>query len=292
MRPRSRPFLRLATPAKILLHRWTFAVLLFVSAGLIVLARTDAPALDSSRAWIIDAFAPVLEAMSRPVAAIAALSGEVSELLAMREQNTRLRNENALLLRWQTLATNLQAENRSLRELLNYPPDATKRHVAARVVADVGGVYVRSILVNAGTLDGVTKGRAVVSGEAVIGRVAEVGRRSARVLLMTDLNSRIPVVIQSSRYHAILAGDNSSRPKLLYLPEAAEVLPGDVVVTSSEGAAFPPGLPVGAVASVAGNEVRVRAFADWDRLEYVRILDSSLAAGPLPSKGRDDGARR
>ncbi len=93
------------------------------------------------------------------------------------------------------------------------------------------------------------------------------------MLLITDINSRIPVVVEATRERAVLAGDNSSRPRLVFLPNDAEVAPGDRIVTSGHGGVFPPGLPVGAVASTGEEGIRVQPFADWDRMEYLRLAD-------------------
>ena len=120
------------------------------------------------------------------------------------------------------------------------------------------------------------KGDAAVTGEGLVGRVAEVGERSARVLLLTDINSRIPVVIERSRDQGILAGDNSDNPRLLYLSHGSQLVPGDRVVTSAAGGAFPPGLPVGIVKSTDTGGAVVELFVDWDHMEYLRLLDYHL----------------
>ncbi|MFQ5958820.1 MAG: rod shape-determining protein MreC, partial [Alphaproteobacteria bacterium] len=102
------------------------------------------------------------------------------------------------------------------------------------------------------------------------------------ILLLTDLNARIPVVIESTRVPAILAGDNTDRPRLTFLPVNARVSPGDRIVTSGQGGMLPPGLPVGLVAVVEDNIALVQLFVDWHTLEYVRVLDYTLP-GVLPS---------
>jgi len=135
---------------------------------------------------------------------------------------------------------------------------------------------VHSLLVVAGARDGVAKGQAVITGEGLVGRVVEAGERSARVLLITDINSRIPVVVQRTGDRALLAGDNSPYPRLLYLSPDAVVLVGDQVVTSGHGGVFIPGLPVGRVRAVTDDAVEVEPYVDWDRIEYVRLLDYEL----------------
>jgi len=127
----------------------------------------------------------------------------------------------------------------------------------------------------------------------LIGRIAEVGEVSSRALLITDLNSRIPVLVEQTRDRAILAGDNSDQPRLLYLPPNLALATGARIVTSGDGGAFPPGLPIGTVAATGDGGVRVRPFANWSRVEYVRIIDYGLKGilGPLdpmpqPARGK------
>jgi len=172
---------------------------------------------------------------------------------------------------------------------LKFAPEQAVTFVAARVVADNGGAFVRSVLVAAGARDGVRKGDAAATGEGLVGRVAEVGERSARVLLLTDINSRIPVVIERSRDQGILAGDNSDNPRLLYLPHGAQLLAGDRVVTSAAGGAFPPGLPVGVVKSVDNGNAVVELFVDWDHMEFLRLLDYRLSGVLQGASGEPAG---
>jgi rod shape-determining protein MreC len=144
------------------------------------------------------------------------------------------------------------------------------------VIADTGGAFAHSLVLNAGSRAGVGKGQAVVTGEGMVGRIAAVGERSAWVLLITDLNSRIPVTIAPAGIRAILAGNNSDRPRLVHLPPGVAISPGDRVVTSGHGGAFPPGLPVGIVAAVSEAGIDVRPFMDRSRIEYVRVVDFGL----------------
>jgi rod shape-determining protein MreC len=178
--------------------------------------------------------------------------------------------------------------------MLNFVPERGASFTAARVIGDSGGVFVRSVLINAGKADRIEKGDAVVNGEGLIGRVAEAGRRSGRVLLISDLNSRIPVVAEKSRIRAILAGDNSPSPKLAFLSPNARLDVGDRIVTSGHGGVFPAGLPVGRIASVADGVIRVEPFADFHRLEYVRIITEypgEVAGQIIPSMARPSRKR-
>jgi rod shape-determining protein MreC len=115
--------------------------------------------------------------------------------------------------------------------------------------------------------------------------VSEVGSRAARILLITDLNSRVPVIVEGSRQRAVLAGDNSEHPSLRYLEAGAAIRIGDRIVTSGQGGVFPPGLPVGVVAVFNGELARVELFVELSRVDYLRLVDYGLAdalPSPLP----------
>jgi len=127
-----------------------------------------------------------------------------------------------------------------------------------------------------GSRHGARSGQVVVAGEGLVGRLTEVGARSSRVLLLTDINSRVSVVMEESRARAILVGNNRNRPDLAFLKSQTGVSPGDRIVTSGIAGAFPPGLPVGVVASVDEGHIRVELFIEESRLELVRILDYGL----------------
>lgn len=287
MRLRGGSALRLAS-AKAWLHRFTFVLLFGASLALMVLGKSESPIVERARLTVSDAVTPIMDGLSRPLASVRQGYDNAREFLDLREENAMLREQQARLLQWQTVARQLEAENRALRDLLKFAPDRAASFVTARVVADNGGTFVRSVLVAAGSRDGLRKGDAAVTGEGLVGRVAEVGERSARVLLLTDINSRIPVVIERSRDQGILAGDNSDNPRLLYLSHGSQLVPGDRVVTSAAGGAFPPGLPVGIVKSTDTGGAVVELFVDWDHMEYLRLLDYRLS-GVLQNGPAGDG---
>ncbi len=267
---------RFATPIKAWAQRFAFLLLIGVTLVLMMAGRADIVAVERARMAVADAVAPLLDAASRPVATVANLLREGQELAALRAQNSALRAENARLHHWQVVARRLEAENAALAELLNMAPEPHTRYATGRVIADSGGPFMRSVLVNAGTGMGVRKGQAALAEEGLAGRVAEVGGGSARVLLITDINSRIPVVVESSRYRGILAGDNTEQPQLVFLPKEASVEEGERIVTSGHGGVFPPGLPVGRVAGSGEDAIRVAPFADWNRMEYLRLVDYGM----------------
>jgi rod shape-determining protein MreC len=266
-------------------QRVSLPLLVFASATMIVLGKADQILFESLRASVTDTAAPALDVLSRPVAALGHLVDRARDFVAVYQDNARLVEENERLLSWQQAALGLASENARLRELLKLTPEPPATSITARVIANSGGAYVRSLMVYAGHDNGVARGQAAMTGEGLVGRVSEVGSRAARVLLVTDLNSRVPVIVEGPQQRALLAGDNSERPCLRYLDAGAGIKIGDRVVTSGQGGVFPPGLPVGVVASVDGEAPRVEPYVEISRVEYLRIVDYGLANGlpnPVP----------
>ncbi len=263
-------------PIKSIIQRFAYGFLIIAAFAVMMLGKADTVLLEKIRTNVTDAVTPVLAVLSRPASTISSLADKGQEIVDLREENARLREENARLLQWQSVARRLDVENTELRNISRFNPAGALTYVTARVIADAGGAFAHSLVLSAGRNQGVRKGQAVVTGDGLVGRIASVGRHSSRVLLVTDLNSRIPVVIESSRVRAILAGDNVERPRLIHLPPGASPSPGDRVVTSGHGGAFPWGLPIGTVASVSDEGITVQLFTDRERLEYVRAVDFGL----------------
>jgi rod shape-determining protein MreC len=267
---------RIATPLKAWAQRFAVFLLIGATFSLMLLGKVDTVVVERARIAVLDAVAPILDAASRPVATINRTFDDAQELAKLREQNAALRTETERLAGWYHEAQRLAEENRSLRGLLNLAPEPERHLVTARVVGDQGGTYVRSVLVAAGARDGLEKNQAALTGAGLAGRVAEVGYRAARILLITDINSRIPVIVGQARDRAVLAGDNTEHPELLYLAPGVSISPGDRVTTSGHGGIFPPGLPVGIVVAVTEQGVRVRPFVDWAHMEFLRLVDYEL----------------
>ena len=277
--------IRLSPPRRAALQRVSLLLLVLLSAMMIILGKADQVMFESLRVSVTDAAAPALDLLSRPLAALGHLTDRARDFVTVYQDNRSLAAENERLLNWQQAALKLASENARLRELLKLTPEPTTTFVTARVIANSGGAYVRSLMVHAGSENGVERGQAAVTGEGLVGRVTEVGSRAARVLLVTDLNSRVPVIVEGAQHRALLTGDNSERPCLRYLDARAGVEVGDRVVTSGQGGVFPPGLPVGVVASLDGEAPRVEPYVDLSRVEYLRIVDYRLSDGlpkPVP----------
>ena len=273
--------IRLSPQVRAGIQRSTLPALILLSGAMLVAGKTDQTMFDTLRTGLSDAAAPVLDVLSRPLGAAEAAVDRVRGLVAVYQENRRLEEDNQRLLQWQQVAIKLNAENRQLQGLLKVVPDRAVSYVTARVIAHSGGAYVRTVMVNAGGDGGLARGQAAITGDGLVGRLTEVGSRAARVLLITDLNSRIPVKLEGSHTSAVLAGDNSERPRLLYVGTPETVKIGDRVVTSGEGGVFPPDLPVGMVSAVGPSGPRVEPYVELSQIGYLMVVDYGLS-GALP----------
>ncbi len=277
---------------KALLHRFAILALIGVAATLMILERANIETIQKSRTLVVDTVAPILYVLGQPADVIAKTVQTVREMTDLRAENQRLRAENTLLLRQQTMASRLEKENRQLAVQMNVVPPPDVAFLTARVVADTGGAFFHSLLINAGEREGVRKGQAAMINETLVGRVIEVGMHSARVLLLTDLNSRISVEVQNRPVRAILTGDNDEFPHLSYVTGNPDLKTGDLVVTATRNLAFPPGIPVGTVLVEANGSLRVTPLYRRHEIDFITLVDyglaGALAEGAPPSKTGDD----
>lgn len=273
--------LRLSVQTRQALARLTLPVLIAASFGLMLLGKADAVLAERARMALADALVPIYAALAQPLANVRSAVTEVQDLWSLRAENARLRAENARLRRWQSIALALDAQNRELKANLHWIPQAAPSFVTAPVVADAGGEYAKAVLLALGPHHNVHPGEIALDATGLVGRVVEVGNRTARVLLITDINSRIPVVLEDSHAHAILAGTNGPYPKLIYYPDSSPPREGERVVTSAEANVFPPNLPVGTVRHTAAGVPEVVPDAHLKRLEMVRLFKYRLT-GILP----------
>jgi rod shape-determining protein MreC len=272
---------RLALPLKALADRFAFGGLVILSIALLVIGKANVHLLEGISTSVGDALVPTLGTLMQPIDASRRLVEGVGQLIALRAENARLREQNLRLLEWQSAARQLSLQNAALRQLLNMRTDPDRpTAVAGRVVADAGGPFVHTVLIDVGAADGVDRGMAAVNERGLLGRVIEVGRHSARVLLLTDFNSRIPVMVEPSRDQAILAGNNTRRPSLVFLPLNPRLAVGNRVVTSGRDGVLPPGLELGTVAAIDAAGVSVEPLVDFARLEYVRLLEYAMVLPP------------
>ncbi len=247
-------------------------ILLLGLFGLFVLWRIDSPRVEKFRALVIDTFVPSFEWMLRPMTSVVKLAKDYQSYEKLLEQNKELRRELQQMKSWREAALQLEQENARLLDLNQLRVDSKLTHVSGIVVADSGSPFRQSVLLNIGSRDGIQDGWAAMDGLGLVGRISGVGSSTSRVILLTDNASQIPVLIQPSGQRAILVGDNSYAPPVEFIENVDLVRPGDRIVTSGRGGVLPTGLLIGTLALDPNNRLRARLAADYERLEFLKVL--------------------
>ena len=274
------------------IRRILVGLLVVFLMALFLLWRVDSPRVERFRAAVVDRVVPSFDWALLPITKAAAMIDDYQSYTRIYEQNQELRRELQQMKAWKEAALQLEQKNARLLDLNQVRLDPKLTHVTGVVLADSGSPFRQSVLLNVGERDGIRDGWATMDGIGLVGRIAGVGPKTSRVILLTDSNSRIPVTVQPSGQKALLSGDNSSLPPLDFLEDQDQVRPGDRVVTSGDGGVFPADLLVGQVALGSDKRLRVLLSADYGRLEFLRVLRShdlapitdpgGIVAGSLP----------
>lgn len=257
--------------------RFVLILLILVSALLLLssLYAAEASVFKKARETVVDASAPVLSVLAGPIALIQDVMGRVEDYFGVMEENKALREENDALREWMHEALELRRTIAAYEALQSYhaPPDATP--IDAFVIGESNDAFARSMIVNVGGEKGVREGQAVVDDRGLVGHIVNAGRNSARVLLLTDIQSRIPVYVEGADVDGILVGRTRGRPVIDFTEssEPVDLQPGQRVLTSGAGGALPRGLPVGEVRRVQQSKASISLYANYARTRLVRVIN-------------------
>lgn len=247
-------------------------VIMVLLIGLFLLWRVDNPRAERIRMALVDRVFPSFEWALAPVTSLTRMVSDFQSYAQVYAQNQELRSQLQQMKGWREAALQLEQKNAQLLALNNVKLSPRLSFITGEVLTDSGGPFSQSALVNVGRQDGVQDGSATVDGLGLVGRIAGVGERSARILFVTDANSNVPVTIQPSGRRAILRGDNSALPPLDFLDDDEDVRAGNRVMTSGNGSVFPSDILIGQVVIDARGRHRVRLSADYENLQFVRVL--------------------
>ncbi|NOC93420.1 rod shape-determining protein MreC [Ruegeria sp. HKCCD6604] len=254
------------------LRRLLLGIVILCLLGIFLVWRIDSPRVERFRAQVVDAVVPSMDWAMVPVTAAVNLVRDFQSYQRLSEQNRELRSELRLMRAWKEAALQLEQENARLLDLNNVRLDPRLTYITGVVMADSGSPFRQSVLLNVGERDGIVDGWATMDGIGLVGRISGVGPDTARVILVTDATSAIPATIQPSGQTALIKGDNTPAPVVEFLENRELVRPGDRVITSGDGGVFPAGLLIGQIAADPGGRLRVRLSADFERLEFFRVL--------------------
>lgn len=271
--------------------RFVLVLLILVSVLLLLssLYSAQASVFKKAREGVMDAASPVLSLFSGPIAYVNGAIGSVGDYFSVMEQNKALREENAELRQWMNEALELRETIAVYEKLKGYaaPPEA--QPISAFVIGESNDAFARSMIVNAGRANNVEVGQAVVDGNGLVGRIVDAGGGASRVLLLTDIQSRIPVYIEGADVEGILIGNTRAQPVISFTASASdfETEPGQRVMTSGAGGALPRGLPVGVVTGENRGEITVDLYANYARTRMVRVINYAF---PVVDHLSEEGA--
>jgi rod shape-determining protein MreC len=267
-------------------------IVIALAVVLVLLGKAQSGLFDQARMRVTDWMAPVLMKVRAPVQGFDRWMGSVSEIFSVYEQNLKLKEENARLRQWRNVAIVLQGRVGRYQMLLHAVPDPKLNAVLARVIGRASRPFLQTMVLDAGRGNQVLPGEAVVDARGMIGRIYLAGNRTSWVILLTDINSRIPVTVAPSaakdganaqgNIQAMMTGDNTAQPALDMVSRLVTLHAGDQVVSSGDGGLLPPGLPIGTVVPDGHDGWRVALLADPASSQDVEVLNFAKPPEPLP----------
>lgn len=270
-----RQFALFAIPLRVAIAQASVGILLLSAIVLIFIARGHADTFSAVRMSLTNAVRPVLIAVHQPVEWSQNWLGQFQTVAVLQLENKALREEVASLREWHAEAVRLNAENLALRNLLQMKQPHEIESAAGVVIADNGTSYGHSVIVDVPLSFRARRGQVAMTGSGMVGRVVDAGSENgmARVLLLDDPASRLPVMVGAGRARAILSGQGSNELLLEHLPGNAQVQAGDKIVTSGNDGVLPSDLALAEITRVDGDRVFARPLAPLDRLEWLRLVD-------------------
>ena len=262
--------IRSAFLAKGTKQKFSLFALVVLSIVLISIETIDAKPFDYFRSFIKDTIYRGSLVVSAPFKVFDNFADYIDKHLNLYSNYDELKKENNKLKNNISKSDFLEFENAQLRKLIEEQVSSSSDLLSARVMIDKQSPYINSFIINIGSNKNIKNGMAVLHGKNFVGRIVDVNFFSSRVLLVSDLNSKIPVIIEPSGHHAILSGHGTNKPILEYLPENYTIQDGDKVYTSGKEGIFSPGIPVGKI-KIEKDVVKTSLFSDLSQITFVNI---------------------
>ena len=253
-------------------RRFLHLLIILLGFSLIFVGKADMLAVRTVQTSFSGLFAPLFNVVATPVRAVETMFEGMRTVASLREETVRLRAENERLKRWQRRSEILESENRQLRTVLGAVIPADRQAVTARAIAAPGSSFSHTMMITHGTDKRIHRGDPVVTADGLVGYIIEVSKRHSWVLMLSDVNSRIPILLSTSSWPGLAIGQNSDVLSLSFLPLEAEPKENELVLTSGHGEILPPGLPVGRVTKGVGREYYIQPVVDLRKVSFVSIL--------------------
>mgnify|MGYP001412126984 FL=1 len=252
--------------------RFLHLIIILLGFALIFVGKADMLAVRTVQTGFSALFAPLFNVVATPVRAVETMFEGMRTVASLREETVRLRAENERLKRWQRRSEILESENRQLRTVLGAVIPADRQAVTARAIAAPGSSFSHTMMITHGTDKRIHRGDPVVTADGLVGYIIEASKRHSWVLMLSDVNSRIPILLSTSSWPGLAIGQNSDMLSLSFLPLEAVPKENELVLTSGHGEILPPGLPVGRVIKGVGREYYIQPVVDLRKVSFVSIL--------------------
>ena len=233
--------------------------------------------LKESRLFLGDSLTPAINFIDAPFQSIRNAFHALTNFTELSEENEKLNLQKQQLLQWRQLALKLEAENLSLKELLRFLPDNKAEFVTASVVFS-NMTDGRSLVIRTDPSQKIQKGNLVLGKNGVIGKIVEIGEKHARILLINDANSRIPVRVEGKNISALVAGDLKGNLKLLYVPQGVFLSPNDRLLTSSDGQVIPQGYFLGTIGNIQDDQIEIIPSSSLESIDFVIVIVQAVEA--------------
>lgn len=258
-------------------QRFSLFALVIISLLLIFAETIETKPLNVVRSFFKDTIYRGSVLVSMPGKSFSSFSQSVETHFNLYKNYNEIKKENDELRNIISKSDFLELQENQLEKLIQEQKGTSANRVNARVLIDKQSPYLNSFVINIGTNKNIKNGMAVLSKENFIGRIVDVNYFSSRVLLITDLNSKIPVILEPSGYHGILSGHGANKPSIDYLPANPDISDGDIIYTSGKEGIFSAGIPI-AEALLEDDLVEASLFVDLNQITFVSVV---LAKGNL-----------
>ncbi|MBP5698224.1 MAG: rod shape-determining protein MreC [Alphaproteobacteria bacterium] len=255
---------------------------LFVMALLLILVhKIDLGVVSGVSKGLFYITAPIMHTITLPADGISLAYKKTSEIMNVYKENKHLKKQNKQLFLLKDRMKAIKAENKLLKELLHHFDIPEIKTTTARVIAETGDAFANALIIYLGDhASEVKPGYAVVDAHGLIGRIDLISGKYARVSLITDINSKIPVISAISRDRGILTGTNNKELKLIFTPLLAELNRGDLLLTSGVGGGLPPDIPIARIKKIEMDSITALPLFDPSKVEIVKILFYDVMPSP------------
>ncbi|MCT4574634.1 MAG: rod shape-determining protein MreC [Alphaproteobacteria bacterium] len=244
-------------------------ICVLLSIMLLTLEATKSTSLEKSKMALYDSFSPIFSSANTLTNTIDDFFLNFNTVSSLNKKNKKLLEENAIMQAWRNKALRFEAENKSLQDLLKFSDGFDYDFKSSRIAIDNSRGFHRNVVIESSNFE---KNQSVMSSRGLVGRIMETDKDFSNVLLITDVDSKVPAIVERTRDRVIVAGQNSSTLRLDYLPENAEITIGDRIITSGDGSVFLPGLFIGTVSYIDSGRIEVSPATNFNKVEFVSVL--------------------